>query len=211
MDFWDVFWLLLIFIPLLLIWGFAIVDIFRRDDLSGWLKALWIVIVVLLPFLGTLIYLIFRQPGATAQERRAMDQASREFVEKYAPNDSAQQLKLLADLHDRGKLTDAEFAEEKARVLDTAGAGSAPPGSPSGSPTTPAAGQAARDTGSTASWTRPPDGQGMSPGGPTSGPAGGSTGPAPPPAGPGEPPGPATPPASTGGSEPPRRPRGYGA
>ncbi|MEV4411042.1 SHOCT domain-containing protein [Catellatospora sp. NPDC049609] len=128
MDFWDVFWLLLIFIPLLLIWGFAIVDIFRRDDLSGWLKALWIVIVILMPFLGTLIYLIFRRPGATPQERRAMDEASREFVAKYAPTDTAQQISLLSDLHDRGKLTDAEFAAEKARVLEAArGASAAPP------------------------------------------------------------------------------------
>ncbi|BCJ72551.1 hypothetical protein CS0771_20950 [Catellatospora sp. IY07-71] len=132
MDFWDVFWLLLIFIPLLLIWAFAIIDIFRRDDLSGWLKALWIVIVILMPFLGTLIYLIFRQPGATPQERKAMDEASREFVAKYAPTDTAQQLSLLSDLHDRGKLTDAEFAAEKARVLDAARA--AGPATPAGGP-----------------------------------------------------------------------------
>jgi len=117
MDFWDTFWLLLIFIPLLLVWGFALVDIFRRDDLAGWLKALWVVVVVIAPFFGTLVYLIFRPPGATPDERKAMDQASREFVEKYAPADSAQQLALLADLHDRGKLSDDEFTAEKARVL----------------------------------------------------------------------------------------------
>jgi hypothetical protein len=116
MDFWDAFWLLLIFVPLLLIWGFALVDVFRRDDLSGWLKAVWVVIVILAPFFGTLIYLIFRKPGATPDERRAMEQASREFVQKYAPTDSDQQLALLSDLHDRGKLTDAEFAAEKARI-----------------------------------------------------------------------------------------------
>jgi hypothetical protein len=117
MNFWDVFWLLLIFIPLLLIWGLALVDIFRRDDISGWQKALWIVVVILAPFLGTLIYLIFRRPGGTPEERQAMDEASREFVQKYSPDSSATQLSVLADLHDRGKLTDAEFAEEKARVL----------------------------------------------------------------------------------------------
>ena len=117
MDFWDTFWLLLIFIPLLLIWGFALVDIFRRDDLAGWLKALWVVVVIIAPFIGTLIYLIFRPPGATVAERQAMDQASRDFVKKYTPSDSAQQLALLSDLHDRGKLTDAEFAAEKARVV----------------------------------------------------------------------------------------------
>ncbi|MBB5871825.1 hypothetical protein F4553_005204 [Allocatelliglobosispora scoriae] len=117
MNFWDVFWLLLIFIPLLMIWGFALVDIFRRDDISGWMKALWIVAVILMPFLGTLIYLIFRQPGATAMERTQMDEASRDFVQKYAPDNTAQQLSTLSDLHDRGKLTDDEFATEKARVL----------------------------------------------------------------------------------------------
>ncbi|GIG02786.1 SHOCT domain-containing protein [Catellatospora citrea] len=190
MDFWDVFWLLLIFIPLLLIWGFAIVDIFRRDDLSGWLKALWIVVVVLLPFLGTLIYLIFRQPGATPQERRAMDQASREFVEKYSPNDSAQQLKLLSDLHDRGKLTDTEFAEEKARVLDAARAHDAPAGAAGTLPTRSDQGPAT---------------------GPTPAPGAPQTGPGGPPAGPGDLGGPAAPPASAGGAEPPRRPRGFGA
>src|SRR6476660_3253398 len=117
MDFWDVFWLLLIFIPLLLVWGFAIVDIFRRDDLPGWLKALWIVCVVLVPFLGTLIYLIFRPPGATKEERDHIDQASRDFVQKYTPSDTSRDLKVLSDLHDRGKLTDEEFAQEKARIL----------------------------------------------------------------------------------------------
>jgi type VI protein secretion system component VasK len=117
MDFWDVFWLLLIFIPLLLVWAFAIVDIFRRDDLAGWHKALWVVCVILVPFLGTLIYLIFRPAAATKEEREALDQASREFVQKYTPADTTRDLQVLSELHDRGKLTDAEFAEEKARVL----------------------------------------------------------------------------------------------
>ncbi|MBV1848922.1 SHOCT domain-containing protein [Catellatospora tritici] len=146
MDFWDVFWLLLIFIPLLLIWAFAVVDIFRRDDLSGWLKALWIVVVILAPFFGTLIYLIFRRPGATPQERQAMDQASRDFVQKYAPTDTAQQLSMLADLHDRGKLTDAEFATEKARVLDAAKAVT---------PATPTAPGTATSTATSAAGAKP--------------------------------------------------------
>lgn len=98
MDFWDVFWLLLIFIPLLLIWTFAVVDIFRRDDIPGWAKALWMLPVIFLPFVGTLLYLIFRPAGAIPEERISA-------------------FKLLADLHDRGKLSDTEFAEEKARLL----------------------------------------------------------------------------------------------
>lgn len=119
LDFWEVFWLLIIFIPLLLIWGFAVVDIFRRDDITGWLKALWIVVVILMPFFGTLIYLLFRPPGGTKQERAAIDAASRDFVQRYSPDDRAAQLATLADLHDRGKLTDAEFETEKGRVLSS--------------------------------------------------------------------------------------------
>ncbi len=122
LSFWNFFWLLLIYIPLLLVWGFALVDIFRRDDMSGWLKALWVVVVVLVPFVGTLIYLLFRPAGATAQERQMIDQNSREFVQHYAPSNTAEQLKVLADLHDRGKLSDAEFSAEKSRILGTASA-----------------------------------------------------------------------------------------
>jgi hypothetical protein len=120
LSFWNFFWLLLIYIPLLLVWGFALVDIFRRDDMSGWLKALWVACVILVPFLGTLIYLLFRPAGATAEERKAIDQNSRDFVERYSPPNTAEQLRTLADLHDRGKLSDAEFAAEKSRVLGTA-------------------------------------------------------------------------------------------
>jgi hypothetical protein len=116
-TFWENFFLLLIFLPLALIWGFALVDIFRRDDIGGVSKALWVACVIFVPFLGTLIYLIARPVGATEQERIMLDEASREFVAKYSPSDSAAQLQVLSELHDRGKLTDSEFAAEKARIL----------------------------------------------------------------------------------------------
>jgi uncharacterized membrane protein len=59
-TFWDIFFLVFIFLPLLLVWGFAIGDVFVRRDLSGWEKALWLVAIVILPLIGTLIYLITR-------------------------------------------------------------------------------------------------------------------------------------------------------
>jgi hypothetical protein len=126
-DFWEVFWLLLIYIPAVMIWAFALVDIFRRDDMSGVMKAIWVLVVFLIPFVGTLIYLLFRPPGATKEERLAIDQASREFVQRYESNDHATQLRTLAELHDRGKLTDAEFAAEKALVMRSE-RGQQPPG-----------------------------------------------------------------------------------
>ena len=126
MDFWDVFFLLLIYVPLTLIWVFAVFDIFRRDDLSGVAKALWVAVVIIVPFLGTLIYLLLRPAGATPEERQALDAASRDFVARYSPSSSAEQLSVLADLHDRGKLSDEEFRAEKERVLAHHGGPAAP-------------------------------------------------------------------------------------
>ena len=120
MSFWNAFFLLLIYIPLLMVWGFAVLDIFRRDDIHGFAKAIWLVVVIFLPFIGTFIYLLMRPAGATKEERVAIEDASRNFVQKYSPTSAAEEIKTLADLHDRGKLTDAEFASEKARLLGSA-------------------------------------------------------------------------------------------
>jgi len=123
-TFWENFFLFLIFLPLAMLWGFALVDLFRRDDIGGVSKALWVICVILLPFFGTLVYLVARPSGATAEERIRLDEASRVFGATSGPSNNMSELSALADLHDRGKLTDDEFAAEKARVLD---AGSAVP------------------------------------------------------------------------------------
>ena len=120
-TFWENFFLLLIFLPLALIWVFALMDIFRRDDIGGGWKAVWVACVILVPFLGTLAYLIVRPAGVTEDERMLRAEARRALAAE-SPADAASQLQALADLHDRGKLTDDEFAAEKARVL-----GSDPP------------------------------------------------------------------------------------
>jgi hypothetical protein len=116
-TFWDFFWLLLIYVPLIMVWSVSLLDVFRRDDLGGVARALWVVVIFLLPFVGTLIYLLTRPAGATASERDAIDQAGREFVTRYATTSAADQLRVLAELRDDGKLTDAEFAAEKAKVI----------------------------------------------------------------------------------------------
>jgi len=123
-TFWENFFLFLIFLPLAMLWGFALVDLFRRDDIGGVSKALWVICVILLPFFGTLVYLVARPSGPTAEERIRLDEASRVFGATSGPSNNMSELSALADLHDRGKLTDDEFAAEKARVLD---AGSAVP------------------------------------------------------------------------------------
>lgn len=117
-TFWENFFLLLIFLPLAMIWVFALMDIFRRDDIGGGWKAVWVACVILVPFFGTLAYLIVRPAGVTEDERMLRAAARREFAAQ-SPADETSQLQVLADLHDRGKLTDDEFAAQKARLLDT--------------------------------------------------------------------------------------------
>src|SRR5215216_2739048 len=112
-TFWESFFLFMLFLPMALLWATALADIVMRDNMSGWSKALWVVCVILVPFLGTLIYLVTRPRGVTNEERLALEGASRGSGTRCAPSDELSELTALADLHDRGKLTDSEFAAEK--------------------------------------------------------------------------------------------------
>lgn len=113
MNFWEFLWLLVIWTPLALLWGVALVDITRREDVRGGTKVLWALVIVLLPFAGPLIYLLTRSVGAAEEQRLAAARAD------AGPGDGgrAHQLTLLADLRDRGALTAGEFEAEKARLL----------------------------------------------------------------------------------------------
>jgi ABC-type multidrug transport system fused ATPase/permease subunit len=117
--FWSMFEFFLLVVWIwLLIWVF--IDIFRSRDLSGWAKALWVLFVVILPYLGVLVYLIAR--GGSMHERaeqqaRRQDEAWRSYVQQSAGTSTADQLAKLADLRDRGVISAAEFESEKAKVL----------------------------------------------------------------------------------------------
>jgi hypothetical protein len=111
MDFWKLLFDLLIIVPLTICWLFGIFDIFSRPDLRGWTRAGWLLFVLILPLIGTLIYLVLRPTNIEVRARSV-----RRTVDE-GPAGRPEQLKLLADLHDAGKLTDAEFARAKARAL----------------------------------------------------------------------------------------------
>jgi hypothetical protein len=99
------------------------IDIFRSDDLNGWIKALWCIFIIFLPFLGVFIYLIAR--GGKMQRRGMRDAAQQQsefdaYVRQTAGtsgSDVASQLSELANLRSQGVLTDAEFEAQKAKVL----------------------------------------------------------------------------------------------
>ena len=105
----------------LLITVFA--DLFRRHDTSGFAKVLWIIFVIILPFLGVFVYLIAR--GGSMHERQAQQAARQkaafdDYVRQTAGSegsDTASQLSKLADLKSQGVLTEEEFQAQKAKLL----------------------------------------------------------------------------------------------
>lgn len=69
MEFWDFFFIFLIFIPLTIAWIYTVIDIFMRPDESGLAKFLWLLLVLFLPILGMLIYFIARPSEPEIAER----------------------------------------------------------------------------------------------------------------------------------------------
>ncbi|GAA1784364.1 SHOCT domain-containing protein [Luedemannella flava] len=109
--------MLAFFFWFLFIWMFIAVfaDLFRRDDVSGWGKAGWVVLVVLLPFIGILIYMIAR-PKMTEQDKRMLTELQ-EQQRRMAGYSAADEIDKLATLRDAGKITPEEFDRLKARAM----------------------------------------------------------------------------------------------
>ncbi len=120
----NIFWWMLWFF-MFVIWIWLLIAIFSdifRSDISGFGKAAWIFFVIILPFLGVLVYLIAN--GNKMQERSMkqaadMQQAQDNYIKSVAGSggSTADELDKLSKLHDAGTLTDAEFAAQKAKLL----------------------------------------------------------------------------------------------
>jgi type VI protein secretion system component VasK len=119
--FWSMLWFFLFFIwiwLLIVIFG----DIFRSDDLSGWGKALWSIFIIFLPYLGVFVYLIARghkMQEHSMKEAQAQEAALRSYVQNVAGSggSAADEISRLADLRDRGVISEAEFQQAKARTI----------------------------------------------------------------------------------------------
>ena len=115
--------MLILFLWVMWIWLLIklFADIFRRDDLSGWGKTGWVVLMLFFPLIGVLIYLI-AHGGDMAQRdietMKAMEAAQKEYIREAAGGSStADELEKLAKLKDSGALTEEEFAAQKAKLL----------------------------------------------------------------------------------------------
>ncbi len=96
-------------------------DLFRDQELSGWWKGVWILFLVFIPFLSALVYLIARGNGmrdrtikAQAEAKEHFDQYVRQQASAASPAD---ELHKLAELKEKGALSDAEFEQAKAKLL----------------------------------------------------------------------------------------------
>jgi Short C-terminal domain/Phospholipase_D-nuclease N-terminal len=123
----QVFWSMLWFF-LFVIWIWLLIaifsDIFPSPDLSGWGKAIWSVFIIFIPYLGVFAYLIAR--GGKMHEHaisqaQAQDAAMRSYVQEVAGSSggtsTADELARLADLRDKGVISEAEFQQLKAKAL----------------------------------------------------------------------------------------------
>jgi cytochrome c-type biogenesis protein CcmH/NrfG len=100
----------------------VVVDIFRDDTLSGAAKAVWLIFMLVLPYLGVLVYLIVRGSGMGARaaaERHARQEAIDSYIRTTAAGgpSAADELTKLAALKADGTLSEEEFQQAKARLL----------------------------------------------------------------------------------------------
>ncbi len=127
MGLWEflvsIFWFMILFawIWLLIV---ILMDIFRDHEMSGWGKGLWVLFIIVVPWLGAIVYLIAR--GGKMHERAAAEaarseEAFKQYVKETAAaggaSSTADELAKLADLRDKGALSAEDFEKAKAKVL----------------------------------------------------------------------------------------------
>ena len=126
-PFLDILWTMFIFF-LFVIWIWILItvftDVFRRKDIGGGSKTLWIIFVILLPYLGVFVYLIARgkkMQQHTIDAAQAQDAAMRQYVQQVTTQQggagSADEIARLAALRDQGVLSESEFQTAKMKAL----------------------------------------------------------------------------------------------
>jgi hypothetical protein len=126
-PFLDIFWTMLVFVAWVIwLWILitVLIDIFRRDDISGWGKAAWTLFVIVLPYLGVFIYLITqgrqmteRRSAELRASRAAFDDHVRSVAGSGGPADEIAKAKQLLD---SGAIDQTEFERLKRRALASA-------------------------------------------------------------------------------------------
>ena len=121
-PFLNILWTIIIFFAWVAwIWIVitVLIDIFRRRDIGGWAKAGWVVFVIVLPFVGVLIYLIAEHEGMQERglEHAKAQQASMDRYVRDTAGGSASEIAKAKELLESGAITQAEFDAIKAKAL----------------------------------------------------------------------------------------------
>jgi hypothetical protein len=91
-------------------------DLFRRHDISGWVKAIWVIAFIIIPYFSVLAYLIFQGRGmAERNVQRAQD--ARDELRRVVGFSAADEIEKLDRLKKAGSISDAEFARLRARLV----------------------------------------------------------------------------------------------
>jgi hypothetical protein len=91
-------------------------DLFRRHDISGWAKAIWVIVLVVAPYIGVLAYLIFQGRGM-AERNLQQAQAAREELQRVVGFSAADEIEKLDRLKKARSISDAEFARLRAKLV----------------------------------------------------------------------------------------------
>ena len=123
MNLLDTFWSIFVFF-LLVAWIWVVIgvisDVFRSNDLSGLSKGIWVLFIIVIPWLGVLSYVVIRGKGMQERNMQAVADAGerqRAYIQSAAGTSTADELSKLAELKDKGVITDSEFEAQKARLL----------------------------------------------------------------------------------------------
>jgi hypothetical protein len=115
MTFWNLIFVMLIYIPLILLWVFTLHDLTKRSDMSGLSKGLWAVAVVFLPVIGMVLYFIVRPDTPLAAAPTEVVQS--DDGDQPLSDAHLEELEKIHRLRESGAITDAEFASLKSKML----------------------------------------------------------------------------------------------
>ena len=125
MSFWDIIWFIIVsfaFIAYLMVLFNILTDLFRDKDVSGWVKAIWVILLIIFPFLTALVYLIARGRGMAERQAEAWGSARAaqdQYIKSVAGSSASptEQIAQAQELLTAGAITQAEFDTLKAKAL----------------------------------------------------------------------------------------------
>jgi hypothetical protein len=123
MEFWDIIWYIIVcfaFIAYLIMLWMIISDLFRNREQSGWMKAIWIVFLFIVPWLTALVYLIVHGDGMakrSAREAAEFKSAQDNYIRDVAGKSPAEHIADAKALLDAGTITEDEFQALKTKAL----------------------------------------------------------------------------------------------